>query len=229
MHWSKLVQAAQLYRELQPRVALYYDDYMRTRNAALWASPERLTVQEAKLLIDFINRWATRTPLKPEQIVEAYHVAFSTLRMLEGKRFEDVDLAATLADGETIGDAIAGVFDVVGRCGPRNESTGASKILHTWRPDLFVMWDMRIAAGYGLCRDVTQPPPMGREYADTFLPRLRIEAAEAIATYQGDHGCDAGGAAGELVRLSRAATFPKLLDEYNYAKYTLGADKLWER
>ena len=228
MHWTKLVKAAQLYRELEPRGGVY-DEYMKGRNAALWASPDRLTLEEAQLLIDFINRWATRTPLKSEQIVEAYDEVFPTLCMLKGKHFEDVDLTATLADGTTIGDAIARVFDVVGRCGPRNESTGASKILHTWRPDLFVMWDMRIAAGYGLCRDATRPPPMGREYAHTFLPRLRIEAAEAVTTYQGDHGCDAGAAVRGMVELTCVQTFPKLLDEHNYTKYTLGAEELWER
>ena len=231
MHWRQLLQAATLFREQEPRAYLrYYDQYIKSRSAQKWESPDTLDIQEAQLLIDFINQWATRTPMKPGDLLRGYRMAFLVLQRLKGLRFETVNLSGLVgADGETVASAIAKAFGAIATCGRRNESTGASKILHTLQPDLFVMWDMRIAGGYGLCKDATQQRPNGHEYAHVFLPRLKYEADEAIATYLAESPVATEDPAAQITSLAGAPTFPKLLDEYNYMKYTLGASLLWRR
>lgn len=125
--------------------------------------------------------------------------------------------------------AIQDAFDKVAQSGERRyESTGAAKILHIWAPNSLVMWDAAISAGYGIYRDATAPRPSGKDYAFTFLPRLQAEASEAIGTCMVEKGLDRKEAVQAIEESACREPFTKLLDEYNYAKYTLSADSLWK-
>ncbi len=209
MHWRKLLQARTLYYELEPRAHLY-DQYMSSRDPQKWESPGALDAREAQLLIDFINQWSTRTPMKAVDLLEGYRLAFPVLQQLKGVRFEQLDLKSVIgADGTTVASSVAKAFGAIATCGQRHESTGASKILHTVFPALFVMWDMRIAAGYGIYKE--QKRPTGHEYAQSFLPRVKYEADEAILSFARESGASSGGAVDQIVSLSGAPTFPKLL------------------
>jgi len=228
MHWTKLVSATKLFRDAY-RGAELYDRYMANDDASKWLADRQPDLNGARLLISFINQWATRSPLKPEELLNSYMGVLPDLQLLADFRFETLDLSAPVDDaGGTVASRIANVFDGIARCGRRYESTGASKILHLLRPELFVMWDLRIAAGYGLCKDVEQPRPNGSEYADLFLRRLTYEADDALEAYSREKGADRHQAAAGILQISGAPTFAKLLDEYNFMKFTVGVEELWK-
>ena len=227
MHWTKLVSATKLFRDAY-RGAELYDHYMASQDASRWLDDREPDLPGAQLLISFINQWATRSPLKPEELLRGCLAVLPELQSLAGLRFETLDFGAHVDhNGKTVASIIADVFDGIARCGRRYESTGASKILHLLRPELFVMWDLRIAAGYGLCKDVEQPRPNGTEYANVFLPRLTYEADDALESCMREKHVDRHQAVDEILRLSGAPTFAKLLDEYNFMKFTAGVEDLW--
>jgi hypothetical protein len=228
VHWRKLIEGCDLYRQLEPRDYVYVD-YMRKRGGDGLPPPDEFDESRAQDLIDFINSWATRSPMKAIELQEAYRCAHSSLSRLAVVRLESARLEETLDGDQTVADAAAEVFDIVANCGSRTESTGASKILHVLLPHFFVMWDMRIAGGYGLCREATQPRPAGREYAFTFLPRVLKELEEAIVTYAKENLRNRQEAAAALEEQGGMRPLPKLLDEFDYAKYTLSLNQLWDR
>lgn len=228
MHWTKLVSATKLFRDAY-RGAELYDNYMASEDASKWLEDRPPDLAGARLLISFINQWATRSPLKPEELLSGYISVLPELQLLAGLRFETLELSASVDDaGKTVASTIANVFDGIARCGRRYESTGASKILHLLRPELFVMWDLRIAAGYGLCKDVEQPRPNGAEYANIFLRRLTYEADGALESYTLEKHVDRHQAVADMLHISGAPTFAKLLDEYNFMKFTVGEEDLWK-
>ena len=84
------------------------------------------------------------------------------------------------------------------------------------------MWDERIAGGYGLLRERT-----GLGYAFKFLPRVAAEMEEAIASYAAEHGSTRYDTVAALIKGGCGRSLPKLLDEFNYAKFTMSSDQLW--
>ena len=95
--------------------------------------------------------------------------------------------------------------------------TGASKALHVFQPRLFIMWDDAIRKGYG-CHS-------NAEGYLNFLWRSKLELQEVVATYS---QCS-GGQVNDMNILQEIERklyvdgwkpITKLLDEYNFAKYT---------
>ncbi len=112
------------------------------------------------------------------------------------------------------------MFETIASSGSRYESTGTSKILHLLYPPLFVMWDSAIRGGYAV---------NGRsgDYAERFLPRIQREGREAVDSYIAERKAGPSTAVRELEKLCGGRTFTKLIDEYNYCKFTLRVDELW--
>ena len=222
MHWRQLVYGSRLYREQYPSDSVY-DEYVRTNDHDLPKEPWGLG--DARRHIEFINRWATRSPLKAEQLQAGFRAAWPHLRGLNGQTIEQLALTGKIPAAES--EPIQKAFDAIATCGARNESTGASKILHANLPRLFVMWDMRIAAGYGIYRDVNPPRPNGHDYASTFLPRITSQLREAVQSYVTEFSCGQSDAISELRKLNNGRSIAKMIDEYNFAKFTLSHDALW--
>jgi hypothetical protein len=223
MHWRLLVLGSQIYRDKEPKDALY-DDHI-----GIWEglpTLEEFSISHAQRLIDFINRWSTRSPLNAEHLQAGYASAYPILLQLADRRL--VSLALHPEELSEVQSGLAQAFDLVARCGPRNESTGASKILHVLLPSLFTMWDMRIAAGYGIYRDTSEPRPDGQAYACTFLPRICAQLREALTTLCLEYGRETANAVMQLEKSNSGRTVPKMIDQYNFAKFTLNAQRLWE-
>lgn len=87
-----------------------------------------------------------------------------------------------------------------GKCKGRKTPVGVAKALHLLAPAFFPLWDEKIARGYGCYYDVD---PAGKYLA--FL-KLTQGAAKALAPSVPVSG----------------KTLLKLIDEYNYAKFTKG-------
>jgi hypothetical protein len=113
------------------------------------------------------------------------------------------------------------IFTKIAYCGSRAEVTGASKILHTILPSLFVMWDASIRPGYAVIG-------MPSDYASKYLIRIQKQVKEAIMSYVHEFGCDREVAVRAIIKKGNGRTLAKLIDEYNYAKFTLRLDELWD-
>ena len=121
--------------------------------------------------------------------------------------------------GQTVGRLIEGIFETVAACGRRYESTGTSKILHMINPRLFVMWDDAIRGGYAVRRGKSC------DYARHDLPRIQKLARRAVDEYATAHGGSEREAEGALCACRD--TLAKVIDEYDYAKYTLSKEEVW--
>ena len=116
-----------------------YKDYMLgDKDRSKWDQPEKLDSEEARKVITFINRWKTRTPMRTHHLLPALRKAVPSLNLLRGKTILDVDFMEIVNSMRTE-QLIENCFDILASCGPRYESVGTSKILHTINPELFVI------------------------------------------------------------------------------------------
>ncbi len=139
------------------------------------------------------------------------------LRQLESQTIADVNLC-----DEAKVNIIGCTFDKVAKShnGKRNEATGASKILHMIYPELFVMWDGAIRDGYGFGGEYE-----GVQYED-FLRRMQRVANYAIN--QVEEECDVSREDAIESLKCDGHTLAKALDEYNYVKFTLNDEAVWQ-
>jgi len=211
---------------------------MRNKNWHSWESPE-VTDAEVSKLFDFVNQWRTHVPRGREQeegFKEAYRESYRFLQMLRAEKLETVDFEREIYEGKSVSHIIYQVFERIAHFGYREELVAASKMLHTIAPNLFVMWDSNICAGYAV--------QGAYEYAHKFLPRMQKQIKEAIDTYVSDNKCNVHDAikaicdpqANEFLAkllkecslLNFNLSLTKLVDEYNYVKFTLRLDELWD-
>lgn len=89
--------------------------------------------------------------------------------------------------------------------------TGASKVLHILNPDFFMMWDDKIRCGYGCYKN--------DEGYFNFLLRSQLEIQEVIQTY---NQSSYKGQISQYIYQGRPRSILKLMDEYNFARYTKG-------
>jgi hypothetical protein len=222
----------QKYHEYQFGYDHAYVDYLQDKDQTKWDHPERLDILEIEKIRVFLNeKWRARMQmiymghdLKPElkRVLQDVLPSLNTLR--------GATLCSTNFDDSEIRLLIINAFDAVAKYGPRTyESTGASKILHTINPELFVMWDTAIRQGYGLGEDHANKKSLwkreGKGYVHYFLPRMQRIAHLAIR--------QAGAVSDDPIELLKTPDcshgIAKLLDEYNYAKFTTNDDRIWKK
>lgn len=194
-----------------------YETAMRSR------SPEDI--------VDFLKEWNRRIKVDPKKLEEAIINSEPTLRKLRKHSVVSINLDARIEiDGETksLHDVVVGLFDLFSKVSKtRKNYTGASKILHVLAPRFFVMWDDTIRCAYG-CR-IKTPEDAGKQYF-RFLKRSQREAREAVGLYWYEHNCSIQEAIKrirEQVYQSGYHTMARLVDLYNFQKYTQGKDELW--
>ena len=136
-----------------------------------------------------------------------------------GRGLLNVDILTIELTNQEISTRIAGMFKTIATCGSRNETTAASKILHSLHPGLFVMWDAAIQLGYAVSGS-------GEDYAKRFLPRMQRIAVIALEQIAAAQGLTRETAVETLTRCGH--TLAKVLDEYNYAKFTMKRAEVWE-
>lgn len=222
MHWSELLKASQLFRENEPR-AHFYDEYMEDKKWQSWDYPG-IPDAEIERLFLFLNQWSTHYPSGLEAVrgfKQVYQGIFPLVQAIKDETLETLNFRRQIYEDLACSEAIRCIFEKIATCGYRYESTGASKILHTINPSLFVMWDDSIRGGYAVGGSAY-------EYGYKFLPRVQKELTEAIESYMKDKICDRNTAVSTICRLAHAQYLTKLVDEYNYTKFTLRLDELWE-
>jgi hypothetical protein len=213
---NAILKGSELYHELETR-AHYYDQYQASTRLCFDREPESITFAEIDRLILFLDQWFSHYESSPEQcrrLLKAIQEVLPT-----GRRLLDEQLLTVELMGQETRKDIAYMFNTIATCGPRVEKTATSKILHSLHPELFVMWDSAIQSGYAVAGT-------GEDYAERFLPRVQKIAVRAVEQCAGAHGVSARKAIEILTQCGH--TLAKVLDEYNYAKFTLKRDEVWE-
>jgi len=223
MRWRSLVRASEIYQQREARYDRFYFEYMSLKDAAAWDSDVGPNDVEVKKLFKFLNQWGTRCRSDAgarDKFKEAYLQVLPLLRALRGLSLLDTGFGGAVVQGMSVSGAVASIFDKIASSGGRYESTATSKILHVLYPPLFVMWDAAIRGGYAVGGD-------SRDYAGRFLPRVQREGREAVDSYIAERKAGLTAAVRELERLCEDRPFTKLIDEYNYCRFTLRSDELW--
>ena len=208
LNYKKLIDAHKLFYEGEYR-AFNYDGYMKLKDWEIWMNPD-LPSDEIRKLFNFIKSWDRFFRGDVKTFQEIYREVYPTIQELKDERIEDTNFT------EELKIKVRDVFDKVANCPliNRYESTDASKILHTILPNFFVMWDDDIKKG------VMQGREKGAAYAFYFLPKMQLELREAIKTCMEERKLDRADAIRYICERCDGKTLAKLVDEYNYMKYT---------
>ena len=183
-----------------------------------WDLPDMPAEDEVKDIRGFVNSWSSRMQASASDIQGVLHEVLPSLHDLQGKTILD---ACFKLEGERAGvERVLGVlsFRQLAGCGPKQAWTGASKIMHIINPDLFIMWDEAIRGGYGCAYT--------RDYGE-FLLRMQSLAEYAISQIM-DEECRSRDSAVESLTTC-GHSLAKVLDEYNFVKFTENDDRVWER
>jgi len=170
----------------------------------IWENLSQLTPQDARnTIIEFLKAWKIRyteriKPIKLKEKLRELNAHFQVFRN-ECLIALDFDREVTLNDRRMkISEVVKEIY--VGLCDEDGVgSTSAAKIMHGVNPEFFMMWDRKIREGYGYD---------GNEVG--YL-RFLIEARSILLRM-----------ASYLREADKSAT--KLLDEYNYMKFTKKED-----
>ncbi|MSQ36177.1 MAG: hypothetical protein EXR63_03415 [Dehalococcoidia bacterium] len=213
MNWELLRDAARRTEsEAEQRYSGRYREYVAARDDTAWWSPAGPSASEAERLLEFVNRWGSRIKRGPDT-VEALRRAGRVAAQALGE-LRRADLATVTLDAATT-DAIGIAFEALATMPTKRAPTGAAKALHMMNRDLFVMCDRAISSGYQL-KDT------GHDYAAKFLPRMRSELEEALATYARDNPSMDDPSRALVRECCNAWERPlaKLVDEFNYFRFT---------
>jgi hypothetical protein len=223
MRWRSLIRASEIYQQREARYDRFYFEYVSLKDAAAWDSDAGPNDVEVKRLFKFLNQWGTRCRSDAgarDKFKQAYLQVLPLLRALQGHTLLESGFDGAVAEGMFVSEAVDSIFDKLASCGGRYESTATSKILHVLHPPLFVMWDAAIRGGYAVGGG-------SGDYGGRFLPRVQREGREAVDSYIADGRAGPTTAVHELERLCEGRPFTKLIDEYDYCKFTLRVDELW--
>lgn len=217
MKWQQLVQAAAIYdRELD--YDRFYRAYLQDRDDRAWWDPTGPSAADAERLFLFLNQWKCRLSSGPDDVDRFRAATTKAARVIALVRHESLSVSAFDPAAQAI---ISEAFQLILNAFAKRNSTAASKALHMYNRRLFVMWDKAIRAGYAV--DATP-----ESYAEVFLPRVQREAHEAIESIIAD-GRAAPEEAVEMIESQCSGTpLAKLVDQYNYCKFTLSAEELWQ-
>ncbi len=243
MRYETINQACAMYHA-KTDYDQYYNGYFTDKVQQKWDRQNTLDLSEVKRVIRFANQWGSKMQTKPEQLYAVLRECLLILTQLRHRTILNLDFHEEIlipVDDKQIPlrtDLLIGlIFDEIADCGPKFYSTGTSKILHTINPQLFVMWDRKIRAAYGDSLDVGHSRGSwlkgdAHMYARHFLPHMQSLAKEVVdqAKTEKNLTCvDAIESLGSPRHRSSIDSLPsstqwvaKLLDEYNYARFTAG-------
>ena len=223
MNYKELLKAHKKFMKEGKSRYWCYDVYMRNKSEC-WFKEANIPEAEIMKLFWFIHTWDRNFLGDLKKFYEIYKKMHASIKCLESETIEDINL------NQEIKDYITDIFDGVTKCGKegRREWTDASKILHCILPKLFVMWDVSIREKLRKKHRWAKPKVnkvVAKYYACDFLPQMQTEASKIIESYREDNNhCSRKKAINEIRKEGSNYTLAKLLDEYNYVKYTLKKD-----
>lgn len=211
LHYSDLINAHKIFCRVESRWK-FYDSYMQNKDFNVWFESADIPIKEGLLLFGFIQSWDPNFQGDFAKFLLIYKKIFQPLKKLNPLSLTEINL------NNEINESISSIFTQIANC-PRKkrfESTDASKILHTILPNFFVMWDTNI-------RDnIVDKRKDGQCYAFEFLPKMQLVAKEYLDSYVKENGGDYKKAVFHISSATNNYTLPKVIDEYNYVRYTKG-------
>ena len=217
MLYEDIRQGCKEYHRIGSNFDAAYSHYFANKNQNMWNQPDTLTSRETYRLVEFLNRFLCRLAYSSVPILQPFlQDATPYLNRLSSKDIlsidfnERIEVDDRLASGRAL---IKRCYDRISEC-PGVGDTVASKILHAINPKLFVMWDDAIIGAYGA-------PYI---YATHFLPEMQRLAKDAINQVIENENRSYDDAIKSLTPCGN--TLAKVLDEYNYMKYTRDHPKL---
>jgi hypothetical protein len=209
IQYKQLIENHHLFLKAETR-AINYEDYLSCKDWKYWFNPN-IPLYEIKTLFKFVKSWDRFFRCDVELFQKKYPKILLILKKLKDELIEETKFS------QEIKENVRDVFDLVASCGLYNlyESTGASIILHLILPHFFVPWDKKIKAkmfgGGGL----------GAVYAFRFLPKMQLELNKAIKTCMEDKWMKRKDAIRYIRKQTNDASLPRLIDEYNYMKFSI--------
>lgn len=209
-HYTDLINAHNILRLIGKRWG-FYDTYMKNKDPDAWFKSANIPIIEGLLLFGFVHSWDPYFQGDLVNFFNIYKDIFSIIKKFEHTTIINVDLS------NEVKNSISEIFDKIARCSKRRrfESTDASKILHAIIPNLFVMWDRNIRKAI-----IGNKERDGRCYAFEFLPKMQEAAKEYLDDYVKENGGNYESATLQISTMADNHTLAKLIDEYNYVRYT---------
>jgi hypothetical protein len=190
-----------------------------------------LRSRSPKDILVFLKEWNKRVKIDLKKLRQAILNSEPILRRLRKRSILSVKLNDNInvnGEAKPLHDVIVELFEIFSKVSKaRKNYKGSSKILHVLVPELFVMWDDTIRCAYG-CR-VMSEAEAGEKYFK-FLKRVQRVAKEVIDSYRTEHNCGVNEAVKRIRRNLYEEgfyTLARLVDQYNFQKYTKGKDELW--
>jgi hypothetical protein len=222
MNWNKLVaclsaDSSPNLEKFHPKVIFdptrrpesIYIDTVRNRNL----SPNDIRI--------FLNNWGRmRMPVNMNEL-ESYLEMNNNFKKLLSYRFET-------ANFDEIGYDVKALFGLFNNLDKRGGEApvARAKTLHVLYPNLLVMWDNAILISYG-CSN--KKIPLAERYLQ-FQKRVQFEGEKVLQSLKNEKQLSDNLSASKLLCKSLyndAKTFAKIMDEYNFVKYTLCSNEAW--
>lgn len=173
----------------------------------------------------FLNSWGRmRMSFDVNRIHQAINNSNQHLNNLRGYNFITINL-------NNVRPNIIGLFNNFLNVGSKRSPVASSKIIHVLLPDLLLMWDNAIKTGYGCGY---YGPLKGRTLAQTyveFLKRVQRKLLNCLSSYSNQLGLGGVLQASNYLRnqlyQGGIKSMAKIVDEYNFQKFTIGSDQLW--
>jgi len=222
MDYKELLKAHKKFIKSESRY-FFYDGYMKNRSNC-WLECDTPPEFEIKKLFAFVRSWDNRFSGDMRRFKQGYKKIHDDVKQLKHKSIHSIDFRNVETKKQ-----IQRIFNMVVDCGKnRPEYTDGSKIIHTILPELFVMWDNEIRKGLRKKHKWEwhkEKPQIIEEYVVRFLPQMKQEANEVLNSYIEENRYSRKQAINEISKKGSNYTLTKLLDEYNYVKYTLPKKK----
>jgi len=207
------IRKAQAY---QGSVYALEDSYREILNRLdIWDDLAEIDDSRTTCILEFLNRWKCRLSYDCiSSLARTLRETSESLLKFKSYRLEEVSFDSLVEGLDVIKDVFRGIASV--RAGAKTVgATATSKILHLVNPRFFMMSDRNIRHGYGYS---------GNEvgYA-RFMRHMKSFADALMREYSLARNIPMNSVFSSLVSecKSRATTIPKLLDEYNWAKFNL--------
>jgi len=192
------------------------DSYRQILNRLdIWGNLAEIDDSRTTCILEFLNRWKCRLSYDCiSSLAGTLREASESLLKFKSYRLEEVSFDSLVDHLDDIKNVFRRIASV--RAGAKTVgATATSKILHLVNPRLFMMSDRNIRHGYGYSDNEVG-------YA-RFMRHMKSFADALIREYSLMRNIPMNSVFPSLVSecKSRATTIPKLLDEYNWAKFNL--------
>jgi len=210
LHYTDLLKADRLFHHLEKRYH-FYDAYMAAKDPAAWFRSAQVPLKEGLFLFGWVHTWDRNFEGDLARILKIYGDIFPDMKSLENESLIDIDFSTRNTKRVSL------VFDSMASCckSRRYESTDASKMLHVIIPKLFVMWDDKIRS------NLVDGRRDGKCYAEEFMPSMQRLLRQSLESYIQENGGDYENASNQISQLANYHTLAKLIDEFNYLRFTL--------